>query len=303
MNHPKNLTTNFLLLIPGTVWGISFIAVELILPAIPPISLTLGRSLISIVMLLGMLWYVGGTLPSRLSDWSPFFLLAAVNLAIPFALTAWGQIYIDGGLASILLSVMPLFTALLAYCFTPDEKLTIQKMLGIGLGLIGIVVLIGPGALGGVRANVLAQLAIVGAALCYAIGAVYLRFVYPLQPEGLSTWALRMRMTSAQFVASAILLLPFSLWWEAPWTIQPSLEIWGYMLFLGIGVTLLATVTYFYLIEELGAGTASTTIYLIPVAGMILGNIVLGEAITAQMIFALGLILLGIFIVNRTLTE
>lgn len=64
----KNLTTNFLLLIPGTVWRISFIAVELILPVIPPISLTLGRSLISIVMLLGLLWYVGGTLPNRLSE-------------------------------------------------------------------------------------------------------------------------------------------------------------------------------------------------------------------------------------------
>lgn len=74
-----------------------------------------------------------------------------------------------------------------------------------------------------------------------------------------------MRITSAQFIASAVLLLPFSLWWKAPWTIRPTIEIWVYMIFLGIGVTLLATVTFFYLIEELGVGTALTTIYLIPV--------------------------------------
>ena len=273
----KNFTDSFLLLIPGTIWGISFIAIELILPVIPPITITLGRSLISVVMLMSLMWYVGGKLPQSWLEWRPFVLLAAINQAIPFALTAWGQVYIEGGLASILLSVMPLFTVLLAYIFTSDERLTVSKVLGISLGLAGIIVLIGPTSLQGLGVNLTAQLAVVASALCYAIGAVYLRFIYPSQPTGLSAWIIRLRLTTAQFIAAAIMLLPFSLWFEAPWTLRPTWDIWLYMLFLGIGVTLLATLVYFYLIESLGAGTASTTIYLIPVAGVILGAIVLGE--------------------------
>jgi len=68
---------------------------------------------------------------------------------------------------------------------------------------------------------------------------------------------------------------------------------------LGIGVTLFATMTYFFLIEELGAGNAAMTIYLIPVAGVLSGILVLGEKLTPQMIVALLLISAGIFVVNR----
>ncbi len=303
LNSSKNLLINFLILVPGTIWGISFIVVELILPVIPPITITLLRSIISVIMLMGLMWYTGSYLPRRWSEWLPFVYLAAVNQAVPFALTAWGQVYIEGGLASILLSVMPLFTVLLAYWFTSDETLTIPKVIGIGLGLAGIIILIGPSSLQGLGTHLLAQLAVVASALLYAIGAVYLRRVYPLQPKGLSTWALRLRITTAQFITSTLMLLPFSLWLEAPWNIRPTWDIWLYLLFLGIGVTLAATIVYFYLIEELGAGTAATTIYLIPVAGVILGAIVLNEQVTFQMGIALVFILGGIFIVNQSKTS
>ena len=295
----KNLTTNLLLLVPGTVWGASFIIVELILPVMGPFTLTLGRSLISALVLLTIMRAIHSPLPSGWAEWRPFIFLAAVNQSFPFALTAWGQIYIEGGLASILLSVMPLFTMLLAFLFTKDETLSGAKISGIGLGLAGILVLIGPEALQGVGANILAQLAIILAALLYATGAVYARFVYPQQPTGLSAWALRLRIVTSQFMVSIVILLPLSLWFEAPWTIKPTWDIWLYLIFLGVGVTGLATITYFYLIEELGAGTASTTVYLIPVVGVILGNLILGEQVTTSMMMALVLILSGIFIVNR----
>lgn len=291
--------SRLLLLLPGIVWGASFTVVELVLPVVPPITITLLRTLISCIMLLVMMRYAGGYLPRRLVEWAPFFLLAATNLAVPFALTTWGQVYIEGGLASILLSVMPLFTALLAWWFMADEALTMNKAVGVVLGLLGIVLLIGVDAMRTLGANLLAQLAIVGAALLYAISSVFIRRVYPLQPAGLSAWALRLRITSAQFVAAAILLLPFSLWLESPWRLHIGLDTWGYLIFLGVGVTLLATLTYFFLIEQFGAGTASTTIYLIPVAGVLSGVLVLGEELTTQMLAALALILGGIFMANR----
>ena len=295
----KSSLAKALIFVPGTVWGISFILVELILPFVPPITMTLLRSSISIVMLLVLLYYAKGTLPNSWRGWYPFVILAAINHSIPFALTAWGQTRIDGGLASILLSVMPLFAVLLAFWFTSDEALTPAKLGGVGLGLLGIVVLIGPDALAGVGANLLAQVAVVVAAILYAIGGVYIRRVYPMQPPGLSTWALRLRITTSQFLASVVMLLPFSLWLEAPWTLRPEAITWVYLIALGIGVTGLATLIYFYLIEELGVGAASMTIYLIPVSGVLLGALILHEELTGSMIAALALIFAGIYIASR----
>lgn len=295
----KKFLTSLLILIPGTVWGISFVAVELILPVVPPITITLIRSVISVTMLLILMRLAKSRLPTGWSEWWPFIILGATNLTVPFVLTVWAQVYIEGGLASILLSIMPLFTMILAYLFTEDEPLTPFKVAGFGMGLVGIIALIGPSALGGMTSNFVGQLAMVSAALLYAMGAVYLRHVYRQQPKDLSTWALRLRITTAQFIISVILILPFSIWIESPWNIRPSLEIWGYLIFLGVGVTLLATVTYFYLIEELGASRASMTIYLIPVAGVLLSFVVLGEELTSLKMIALSFILAGIFIANR----
>ncbi len=291
---------SLLILLPGTVWGVSFILVELILPYVGPITITTIRSIISIIVLLPAMYWTGSYFPHTWPEWKPYFALSAANQAIPFALTAWGQKFIEGGLASILLSVMPLFTVLLAWVFTDDEKLTGSKATGISLGLLGIILLIGPSALEGLGINLWAQLAVVASAFLYAAGAVYLRKVYDMEPKGMSVWALRLRVANAQFVTAVIMLLPFSFWLESPLSIRPPLPVWGYLFGLGIGVTIFATLVYYYLIEQLGAGSASMTIYLIPVAGVLSGVLILNEQLTSQMIIALALILFGVYVVNRS---
>lgn len=293
----KNLA-RILLLVPGIVWGISFISVEVVLRDVPPVTLTLLRSVISTFALLILCYFVSARLPNNLKDWFPFLLMALFNQAVPFALSSWAQTHIEAGLASIYLAVMPLFTVMFAAFFTADEKLTFWKAAGVISGLIGIVILIGPAAFQGMGINVIAQLAVVGSSLLYAIGAVYARFVYPLQPADMSGWPLRLRVVTSQFIMAIVVLLPASFILEEPLAIQPSVQTLWNLVFLGIGVTGLATVTYFFLIEELGAGTASMTIYLIPIAGVIAGVLVLNETFRPEMGFALVLILGGIAIAN-----
>lgn len=293
----KNLA-RILLLLPGVVWGISFISVEVVLREVPPVTLTLFRSIISTVALLILCYVAGARLPNTVKDWFPFLLMALFNQAVPFALSSWAQIHIEAGLASIYLAVMPLFTVVFAAVFTSDEKLTPWKIAGVISGLIGIIILIGPGAFQGLGINIIAQLAVVGASLLYAIGAVYARFVYPLQPADMSGWPLRLRVVTSQFIMAIAVLLPASLILEDPFAIQLSVPtIWN-LFFLGIGVTGLATVTYFFLIEELGAGTAAMTIYLIPITGVIAGVLILNEQFRPEMGIALFLILGGIAIIN-----
>ena len=297
-----NKLNRFLILIPGIVWGVSFISVEIVLPVIPPITLTLGRGVISVIMLTAMMYYAGGYFPRTLKAWWPFFILGALNQALPFVIGAWAQIYIEAGLASIFLSVMPIFTVLLAAIFFDDEKLTRLKVAGVALGFLGILVIIGPSVSAESNQSgivLVAQLTMVMASLLYALGAVYARYVYPVQPKDLSPWGLRLRIVASQFLMSSLTLLPLSLIFEQPWTIRPNGTVIFHMLFLGIGVTLLATITYFYLIEQLGAGPASMTIYLIPVAGVLAGIFFLGEQFRWEMGIGLVLILAGIAVSGR----
>lgn len=288
-----------LLFIPGTVWGVSYIVVELLLPILPPFTLTLYRTIISTIMLYALLRLVGGSLPQTIKEWAPFVLLSILNQSLPFVLSTWGQLQLDGGLTSILQSTAPLFTVLLAAWLTSDEALNISKIIGILLGLIGVVVLIGPNVLFGLTNNLLSQLAVIGAAALYAFGAIHLRHIFKTQPKNFTPWQLRLRIVTAQFMVATFSLIPFSLWFDSPWELTVTPTAIGYLLFLGIGMTLLATFLYYYLVETLGAARASATMYLIPIAGVLAGVIVLGEALTANMISALVLILLGVVLVNH----
>jgi len=291
-----------LIFIPGTIWGVSYIVVELLLPILPPFTLTLYRTIISTIMLYTMLRVVGGVLPKTLKAWAPFFLLSIFNQSLPFVLSTWGQLQLEGGLTAILQSTMPLFTVLLAAWLTTDEDLNISKVSGVLLGLIGVIVLIGPNVLLGLTDNLLSQLAVIAAAMLYAFGAIYLRYIFKTQQAKFphfTAWQMRLRIVTAQFITATFTLLPFSLWFDAPWKLTVTAEAIAYLLFLGIGMTLLATFLYYYLVETLGAARASTTMYLIPIAGVLAGVIVLGETLSLNIITALLLILLGVVLANH----
>src|SRR5206468_7023850 len=96
-----------------------------------------------------------------------------LNNAIPMSLILWGQTTIGSGLAAILNASTPLFTVLLAHFFTRDERMTSRKIRGVLFGLAGVAVMIGPDALGGLHRGLLAQLAMVGAAISYACAAIF----------------------------------------------------------------------------------------------------------------------------------
>ena len=141
MNATGNWKNIFLLFVPGTLWGVSFLFVEIILETIPPFTLTVSRNMIAVIPLLLALYLLGGRLPRSGQGWQPYLVLGIFNNAIPYALITWGQVHIDSGLATILISTMPLFTILLAQFFIADERLTRTKFFGIGLGLVGVLVL------------------------------------------------------------------------------------------------------------------------------------------------------------------
>jgi drug/metabolite transporter (DMT)-like permease len=185
---------------------------------------------------------------------------------------------------------MPLFTVLLAHFFTQDEKLNWMKVIGIFLGFLGILVLIGPAVLKGLGTHVIGQLAVVGAALCYAMAAIYGRRLKEVPPLVSAT---------GQLIGAALLTMPLSFIIDTPWELSVTLLSLGALACLSLLGTALAYILYYYLLARIGATNVSLVTYLLPITGVFWGALLLGERLHWSAFLALALILAGIAGVNN----
>lgn len=292
-----NFRTTILLLIPGTLWGFSFLVNEIILETIPPFTNATLRNVVTVIPLIMILYARGGRLKSTWSEWRPYIFVGLFDNALPFVLISWGQLHIDSGLTTILFSLMPLFTVLLAHFFSENDRLNRLKLFGVSLGLLGTMLLVGPSALYDVGLHLWGQLAVIGGALCYAVAAIYVRLHFQKKAESPLDSALE--MLTSQLLMSLVFLLPITLLIDQPWTLQPSqASVIGVFISSWV-IRIGAMLIYYYLINVVGASTASTTLYLTPINGVLWGALLLSEVVTWPIIVALVLILCGVALVNK----
>ena len=185
---------------------------------------------------------------------------------------------------------MPVSTILLAHVLIPDEPFTLSKGLGVVMGFGGVLVLVGVDALGGFGESTVAQLAILVGALCYSITTVFVRRSITLSGPV---------MAAGVQVAGAFMVVPLTLAIDRPWNFQPAAISLVSIAMLGLFSTALATLFYFRLVRNLGAGKLSQVNYLIPVLGAVWGMAFLGERLGPSAFVALFMVLAGIAIVSR----
>ena len=161
--------------------GIIFFA-AVALREVGPLSVTISRVLIAAILLHAFIRLTGLRMPADGRTWAAFFGMGPPNNAMPFSLIFWGQTHIASGLASILNATTPLFTVVVAHFLTSNEKLTPGRGLGVLIGLAGVVVMIGTDLLDGLNENLLAQLAVLGAAVTYASATIYGRRFRQMPP-------------------------------------------------------------------------------------------------------------------------
>jgi drug/metabolite transporter (DMT)-like permease len=286
-----NATEWALLLLLALLWGGSFFFGKVALAAIPPLTLVVLRTGIAALALIAVLAATGRTLPSALAAWRGFLVMGLLNNAIPFALINWGQTRIDSGLAAILNATTPLFTVILAHVVTDDERLTRNRVAGIALGFAGVVVMIGPAALGGLGAAGLGKLAVVAAALSYACAGLYGRRLRGLAP---------VTAACGMLVAATLIMLPLALVLDRP-ALPAGATIWEAVGALALFSTALAYIVYFRILATAGATNLLLVTFLIPVSALLLGGIVLGERPDAAAFAGMALIFLGLVAVDGRL--
>lgn len=294
MSSPITLRAVALLFLLAAIWAGTFTLIKVAVETIPPFTIAAGRVVLAMVILVVLVRIRRERWPATLRVWGLFALIGLVGNTLPFVLFSWGEIYVDSGLTAILMGSVPLFTMLLAHGFVADERLTVGRVAGIFMGLVGLVLLVGVDAMGSAGLDVLAQLAIVAAAFGYAVSNILAR---------------RLRGHSATIIAAGVLImatmwtLPFSAAVDAPWQLTPSAEAVWAVAALGVIGTGLALILYFHLVTTVGATFASLTSYLIPVLGVAWGMVFLAEELTVRSALALALIVGGVAITNLELNR
>lgn len=297
INAQMTLREWVMLLCLSLLWGGSFFVVEIALRELPPFTIVWLRVSLAAVAL----WSYA-LLTGRCQRFSPrlmlmFLLLGLLNNAIPFSLIVWAQSYITSGLAAIINATAPLFGVIVAAMLLPDEKISLLKLIGVAFGIAGVSFLIGPSALSGLGEQLLAQCASLGAALSYALAAVYARrFKKENLPPSM--------IAAGQATAAGILLLPVVLWYDQPWqSSPPGMQTWLAIAAYAIPCTAVAYILYFRILSSAGATNILLVTFLAPISAIILGAMFLEEQILWIHWLGMGLIGIGLSFIDGRLWQ
>jgi drug/metabolite transporter (DMT)-like permease len=261
------------LLLVALIWGASFMFIKVELDAgIAPVHVAFLRCAFGAPALLLILAVTKDRLPRDRSFWGHVLVLGTLMNAAPFALFAYGETEVSSLLAGIFNALTPLMTLLFSIGMLPDEPPTAEKVAGLGVGFLGVLVVLAPWhGLGG--GSLLGALACIGAATCYGLAFPYLRRHISGRPET------GVAVSAAQVTIGGLLLLVFT-----PFSALPDHVpgVWAWLSILGLGVlgTGVAYILNFNVVREAGAQTASMVTYLVPVFAVVFGVTILGEPVS-----------------------
>jgi drug/metabolite transporter (DMT)-like permease len=269
----------------GAIWGASFLFMRIAAPEFGSFALVEVRLAFGALVLLPFAWRARALITR--SIWLRLAMIGAINSAIPFLLFAWAAQHVPAAISAICNATTVLFAALVAFALY-GEKMGGRRVLALLVGFTGVVVL--ATSKGGGAGNLLAVIAATFAALLYGVGANMVK----RHLTGLPAAA----VAAATLIMSSLMVAPFAV---SQW---PSHAIptasWLSAGALGVLCTGFAFLLYYRLIQRNGASRAATATYLVPLFAALWAWLLLGEAVTAPMLIAGGLILGSVAISIRT---
>jgi len=274
--------------------GSSFALIEKAVESLPPTIITVGRLWIGAIMMTAIVLGTGRRFPPLLvkedgqnridRGWLCMIVIGGVGTTIPFYIFPLAQLHVESGLAGVYMALMPIWTLGLAAMFA-GEALTGRRFVGFIIGFLGVLILMGPAVFGdATQTNLLAQLGLVVATLCYAGSAVITRRAPAIRPRVFAAGSL----LSAAIVATPGLL--FTDWRLEQWELTGILSVFG----LGIFSTGLGAFLIVVIIQRVGAGFMSFSNYITPVWAVILGAILFNERLSPNVFIALGVVIVGL---------
>jgi len=269
-----------LIIVLAAIWGGAFTLIRNAVPALGPLGLSAVRLTLAAVIMLAYLQASGLRVRWR-RDWKAIAVIGCFGAALPFPLFAYGATHWSAGFLAVINATVPLWGAVIAR-FWLGDRITPTAILGLAFGIGGVVMLTGTGSAPLPAAGAGALAAALAASLCFAVA-------------GVATKALGANVPAAS-LGTGVLIVGAA--FNAPLTLlDPPRQITAFALanaaLLALLASALATVLYLKLIQEIGPTRSMTVTFLIPIWGIFWSALLLDEPVTATMIAACGLVLMG----------
>jgi drug/metabolite transporter (DMT)-like permease len=277
----------------AVIWGCSFLLIKVALEGVSATQVVLGRIVLGAVAILAWVVVRREPLPRQPVVWLHAAVMGVVSNVVPFLGFAWGEDNgATSGLAGIYNATTPLWTLVFAILALPSERPTRARLTGLVMGFAGVLVVLAPWrSMHG--AGLAGQLACLGAGACYGVAFVYTRRFLTGRAEPLG-------LAAAQLTCAAVeigLIAPF----VATGHVSLPPRVWLSVLALGAAGTGIAYVIYYGLVRDVGATTASTVTYVVPLVAVTLGVIALGESLRWNDFAGALIVLAGILVAEGRL--
>lgn len=274
----------------AALWGASFVSIRIALDEVGPLTAVAHRTLWAMLALWAAVWVMRLPLPRDPATWRGFLVMGLLNNVIPFGLMAWGQLHIPSGLTSILNAATAIFGVLTAALFFADERITPRKALGVALGFAGVATAIGLENLLAFDITSLAQLAVIGGTLSYALASVWARKRLGGQPP---------QVAAAGMVSGAtLIILPLAWAVEGPLTLDLAPRTLAAIAYYALAATALAYLLYYRVLAMAGSGNLMLVTLLIPPFAIGLGAFLLEESLRPAAYAGFALLALGLLILD-----
>jgi drug/metabolite transporter (DMT)-like permease len=279
----------FVLILLALIWASAFFNIKIATYSYGPLTIAFLRIFLGAIPVILLCYVKKIKIEAFSKDWYWFAAIGIINLVIPFFLIAYGVKNVQSNLAAILMASTPLSATLIAHFFTKNEKINFIKTLGILIGFSGIVFLFSDNILINEN-NFISAILILFGSTFYVIGGLLTLKISNKKNEN---------VTASILIWGSIILFPITSFIEQPWNLSPRIDSTISLIYLGVFATGVAWLLRFYILKNNGLVFQSQVAYLIPIFGVILGFLILGEAITSKVIISLIAVIIGIYIVKK----
>ncbi len=280
----------FLVISLGILWGASFLFVEVLLDLINPFLIVYFRVSIASVILVLYLYFSKTKFKVTNKIVYNLFIMALLNNVVPFLLIAYGQQTTTGGLASILNANTSLITILLASMFISYEKLTVNRLLGVLIGLFGIIIAVGYESFLTIYDDSHGKFLILFATVSYSFAGIWAKLKLSDVPPLISA--------TGMLTFSTVILSPFAAVYFYDDLMKLNFTIIFYSVMFALLCSVVAYFLYFKILEKTGAGNLLICTIIIPPASIILNSLILGQIISISELTGLMIITLGLIVLD-----